>query len=86
MVNYLECLRQKTQVQSGHNPISLPCPLGKDKSFGAFLPNYRPEESKDQKRQGRRQSIDDQALDASNGRYLGIREQNGRTESFIEGS
>lgn len=76
-------LRQEAQVYSSHNPVSLPRPLGQNKTFRAFSPDDRSQKTKHHKWQGRGQSVDDQALNTSNGRDFWVREQNARAKGCL---
>lgn len=67
--------RQKAQPQRRDDAISLANPFRQDKTLGTLPADNRAERSKDQQREGRGESVDDNALNASDGGEFGVREQ-----------
>ena len=70
----------EAQEQAARDAITLPRPFSQNEAFRAPPPDNGTESSKCKQRQRRRQGVDDDSLDTSNGGEFGIREENCRTE------
>lgn len=73
--------RHEAEKQRRYGAIPLPRPFRKHEALRTLLPDERTKITKDQKRQSRRQGVDNQTLHTGNGRDFRICEQDSRTKS-----